>query len=91
MTFLISWLNVLDQHYGDSVSPGPPIYENGEIDQHLLEQVQWEKVDCLWRGSVSGGHYLVHNPNLLGNPMHLTMETLKIWNLAIACQRAASI
>ncbi|GFY82412.1 hypothetical protein Acr_02g0006520 [Actinidia rufa] len=38
VTFPVSWLNVPNQHYGDFVNPGRLIGENGDIDQHLLEQ-----------------------------------------------------
>ena len=34
---------------------------------------------------------LVHDSNMLGDPMHFTMETLKIWSLVIACHRMSSV
>ncbi|GFZ05106.1 hypothetical protein Acr_17g0006780 [Actinidia rufa] len=37
------------------------------------------------------GVVFVHNPNLLGDAMHFTVETLKVWSLVMACHQLSSI
>ncbi|GFY95485.1 hypothetical protein Acr_10g0008700 [Actinidia rufa] len=54
VTFLVSWLTILNQHYGNYVSSGRPISKNGEIDQHLPEQVQWEELIVCGEGDDLG-------------------------------------
>ena len=52
-------LNVPDPHHDDSMNSGRPIGENRKINQHFLGQVRWQEVDCLWRGIVPGGRWIV--------------------------------
>ncbi|GFY80742.1 hypothetical protein Acr_01g0005510 [Actinidia rufa] len=51
-----SLLKVPDQYYGDFRNLGRPIGKSSEMDQHLLEEMRGEEVDCLWRDVVLAGH-----------------------------------
>ncbi|GFY97800.1 hypothetical protein Acr_12g0003410 [Actinidia rufa] len=37
---------------------GHPIGKSSEMDQHLLEEMRGEEVDCLWRDVVLGGRFI---------------------------------
>ncbi|GFS40081.1 hypothetical protein Acr_00g0066610 [Actinidia rufa] len=73
-----SWLNVPDQYYGNSMNPSRPIGENSEIDQHLLGHVWWKEVNFCGKVLYQTDIYLVHDLDLLGDSMHLTMNALEI-------------